>query len=80
MTANIYKPVRALELHYPIIQFLLIEVTLDFNERETMVASSNPIDSNTIGHFHDDNIILTTATRIHFIFASLFKFLSAGEA
>ena len=42
MTANIYKPVRALELHYPMIQFLLIEVTLDFNERETMVASSNP--------------------------------------
>ena len=38
MTANIYKPIRALELHYPMIQFLLIEVTLDFHERETMMA------------------------------------------
>ena len=42
MTANICMPIRALELHYPMIQVLLIEVTLDFNERETMVASSNP--------------------------------------
>ena len=36
------KPIRALELHYPMIQFLIIELTLDFNEIETMVASSNP--------------------------------------
>ena len=42
MAADTYKPIRALELHYPMIQFLLIEVTLDFNERETMVASGNP--------------------------------------
>ena len=39
MAADTYKPI---ELYYPMIQFLLKEVTLDFNERETMVASSNP--------------------------------------
>ena len=32
-----------------------------------------------IGYFHDDDIFMPATTRIHFVFAFLFKFVNPAE-